>query len=131
MNKNNITKQIRNRYPKTILFAYKKNNNLIGYGGFVNISWRNKNTELSYLLDTNLAEKKMIYEKYSFVYFKLIKKFAFNNLNFKRIYTETFYNRYKHIKILEKSGFKKERTLYKHNIKQNKSIDVIVHSIVK
>jgi len=33
-------------------------------------------------------------------------------------------------KILEQVGFKKEGTLRKHNIKNNKPVNVIVHSII-
>ena len=61
----------------------------------------------------------------------LAKKFAFERLKLNRLYTETFIYRKKHMINLESSGFKKEGVLRKHNIKNNKTINVIVHSIIK
>ena len=63
--------------------------------------------------------------------FKLAKEFAFKKLKLKRLYTETFQYRKNQIKILENFGFKKEGVLRKHNIKNNKPINVLVHSIIK
>ena len=64
-------------------------------------------------------------------YFKLAKEFALKKLKLNRLYTETFQYRKNQIKILEDFGFKREGVLRKHNIKNNKPINVIVHSIIK
>ena len=65
------------------------------------------------------------------IYFNLAKKFAFKRLRLNRLYTETFQYRKNQIKILENFGFKKEGILRKHNIKNNKPVNVIVHAIIK
>ena len=119
------------KFPKVILFAYKYKKELIGYGGFVYISWDNKRAEVSYLLKTEFTLDKEIYKFHTLIYFELIKKIAFRVIKFRRIFTETFVYRKNHIKLLEKVGFKKEGILRKHNIKNKKAVNVIVHSIVK
>ena len=126
-----ISKQATKKFPEVILFAYKYKNEIIGYGGLVYISWENKRAEVSYLLKTEYTLKKDTYKFYSLIYFALIKKLAFKIIKLKRIFTETFIFRKNHIKILEKSGFRKEGILRKHNIKNKKHVNVIVHSIVK
>ena len=128
---NYILDQTKKKFPEVILFGFKKDGILIGYGGLVYISWENKRAELSYLLKTELNKNQKIYENYSTKYFKLAKKFAFERLKLNRLYTETFIYRKKHMINLESSGFKKEGVLRKHNIKNNKTINVIVHSIIK
>jgi hypothetical protein len=45
-------------YPSLLLFGYKLNKNLIGYGGFVRIDWIQKHAELSSLFMTSLALSK-------------------------------------------------------------------------
>ena len=113
------------------MFAYKYKKELIGYGGFVYISWENNRAEVSYLLKTEYTLNQEFYKFYTSIYFKLVKKIAFKVIKFRRIFTETFVYRKNHIKLLEKAGFKKEGILRKHNIKNKKAVNVIVHSIVK
>ena len=125
-----ISKQTKKKFPEVILFAFKNKGELIGYGGFVYISWENKRAELSYLLKTDFTLSNKLYRFYSMKYFYLVKKFAFEKLKFNRLFTETFVYRKSQIKILEDVGFKKEGILRKHNIKNKKPINVVVHSIV-
>ena len=117
--------------PKNILFAFKVKKNLIGYGGFVNISWKNKRAEISFLLKTSIAKNKKLYEYYFKKFFLLINKISFSNLGFNKIYTETFVFRKKHIKLLEKYGFKKEGLFLNHYYKNKKKINSIVHAKYK
>ncbi len=128
---NYISKQSKKKFPEVILFAFKKKSELVGYGGFVYISWENKRAELSYLLKTDLTLNQKLYRFYSIKYFYLAKKFAFKKMKFNRLFTETFSYRKNQIKILEEVGFKREGILRKHNIKNKKPVNVIVHSIVK
>ena len=129
---NNFIKiQTKKKYPEVILFAYRHKDELIGYGGLVYISWQNNRAELSFLLNTDYTHNKKINNFYSMIYFNLAKKFAFKRLRLNRLYTETFQYRRNQIKILENFGFKKEGILRKHNIKNNKPVNVIVHAIIK
>ena len=129
--KNYILKQVKEKKPETFLFAFKENNITIGYGGLVYISWDNRRAEVSYLLNTKLTKKKKNYEFYTKKYFSIIKILSFKKLKLNKIFTETFYDRKFHIKILEKFGFKFEGKLLKHNYKKGKFIDVLVHGMVK
>ena len=126
-----IKNQTKKKYPEVILFAYKYKDELIGYGGLVYISWPNYRAELSLLLNTDFTRNKKIFKFYSINYLKLVKEFAFKKLKLNRLYTETFQYRKIQIKILENFGFKKEGVLRKHNIKNNKPVNVIVHSIIR
>lgn len=40
--------------PSQILFSFLKNEQIVGYGGLVHIDWKNKNAEISFLLDPSL-----------------------------------------------------------------------------
>lgn len=126
-----IKNQTKKKWPEVILFAYRYKDEIIGYGGFVYISWQNKRAELSFLLDTKYTYNKKTFKFYSNNFLKLVKSFAFKKLKINRLYTETFHYRKDQIKILENFGFQKEGILRKHNIKNNKPVNVIVHSIVK
>ena len=117
--------------PKNILFALKFNKKLIGYGGFVHISWKNKRAEISFLLKTSIAKNKKLYEYYFKKFFLLINKISFSYLKFNKIYTETFVFRKKHIKLLEKYGFKKEGLFLNHYYKNKKKINSIIHAKYK
>ena len=81
-----------------------------------------------------LSNSKNINKDYikKFNYFlKIIEDIAFDHLNFNKIYTETFIERKKHIKILEKFGFKKEGLLKKQYFFKNRFIDTVLHGYIK
>ena len=64
--------------PDQILFSYLKNGICIGYGGLVHISWKDKNAELSFVLNTSLEKD---YFEYNWViYLSLIEQVAFTEL---------------------------------------------------
>jgi RimJ/RimL family protein N-acetyltransferase len=128
--KNFYIKNCLKKNPQNILFALRDNNNLIGYGGLTNISWIHKRAEISFLVNTEIAKKK-IYQFYFLKFLKIISKFSFETLNLNKIYTETFVYRKAHVKLLEKAGFNKESRLTSHYYKNNKFIDVIFHSKFK
>jgi RimJ/RimL family protein N-acetyltransferase len=138
---NNINKKDQRKYfinfykknciikePSCIIFAIKVKNKLIGYGGLVNISWQNKRGEVSFLLNTSIANNKKNYEFYFKSFFSFISKVSFKNLKLNKIFTETFIFRKNHIKLLEKVGFKREGFLKNHYYKKNKKISTILHA---
>ena len=86
-----ILKQTKKKFPEVILFAFKNEKKLIGYGGFVYISWDNKRAEVSYLLKTEFTLDKEIYKFHTLIYFELIKKIAFRVIKFRRIFLETLF----------------------------------------
>tara|TARA_B110000438_G_C15772830_1_gene632713 strand:- start:83 stop:643 length:561 start_codon:yes stop_codon:yes gene_type:complete len=125
--KNNVWPEMYLKYPEKILMNFNKNKELIGYGGLVNISWKNKKAELSFLLSSTRCNNEKIYDKDFTVFLKLIKKLAFEYLNFESLFSETYNIRPKHINILENNSFI-QRKIIKKNIKiKGKLIDSIFH----
>jgi len=100
----------------------------VGYGGLVHINWDSKIAEVSFIVDTIRSKNENIYEKDFSIFLKLIKMVSFEELNFKKIFTETYDIRKKHIEILENSGFNLEYTGLKQKKIHNKLIDVLIHS---
>lgn len=116
--------------PKQIIFSYFKNNVLIGYGGLVNISWEDKRSELSFLLNPEFVSIDYIYELYFLKFIDFMKEINFSLLKFHKIFTETYSHRFFHISILKKAGFKLEGTLRDHVIIDNNYQNSLIHSII-
>lgn len=116
--------------PKNILLTFFENNKRIGYGGMVHISWEHRRAEVSFLLDPVLARDPTAYAVYFSAYLSMIKEFAFSLLNFKRLYTETYDFRKKHIEILESCSFKFEGQMRKHIMIGDKHHDSLIHGII-
>jgi RimJ/RimL family protein N-acetyltransferase len=119
------------KYPEQILFSFLKKEKLIGYGGLVHISWEDKRVEISFLLDTSRLRKNKTYENDFTFYLKLIKKVAFEDIGFNKIFTETFDIRPLHVKVLEKNGFSIEGRLRNHNLIDGKFVDSLFHGMLK
>ena len=128
--KKKIFSQINLKKPNKILFSFKKNDVLIGYGGLVYISWENKNAELSFLLDPKFNDKKS-YKIFFNNYIDLVIKFSFDRCGLKKIYTQTFSHRKINIELLKKKSFLKEGCLKNHIFKYNKFCDLVIQSIEK
>ncbi|OFX21058.1 MAG: ribosomal-protein-serine acetyltransferase [Bacteroidetes bacterium GWA2_31_9] len=118
-------------YPSQILFSFLKENDCIGYGGLTNIDWESKRAELSFILDSIHAKNNELYEKEFSMFIRLIKKVLFEDLNFNRIFTETYDIRPHHISILEKNGFQLEGRMREHIQINNKFVDSLIHGFLK
>lgn len=142
--KNEISKEEQNRYfhkiikplftkqhPPQLLFSFFENSKLIGYGGLVNISWIDKRAEMSYLAETQRAKNNLQYENDMINFIFMIKQLCFYELNFNRLFTETYEFRKYHISILEKADFHKEGRMRQHIYLKGKYYDSILHSILK
>ncbi len=117
--------------PKQILLSIRKDKQTIGYGGFVNISWDDKRAEISFLVSDQIADKKFLYKTIFTEFIYLIQNIAFNDLNFNRIYTETYDIRPLHISILENNKFKLEGRMKSHVMIDNKEVDSLIHACLK
>ncbi len=113
--------------PTIILFSLFRNNEIIGYGGLVNISWENRRAEVSYLVSKNIVQNKQEYIKNFNDFINLIKKISFYHLSLNRLFTETYDMRPLHVSILENNGFKYEGRLKSHIIINKKEIDSLIH----
>jgi RimJ/RimL family protein N-acetyltransferase len=112
--------------PRNILFSFFRNDDLIGYGGLVHISWKDLRAEISFLINPeNLSDEDYCLFFSSFL--TLIKSVAFDYLKFNRLFTETFNIRQFHISILESNGFIREGVLKEHVIINGKYVDSIFH----
>ncbi len=116
--------------PELILFSFLEKSKLIGYGGFVNIDWENKISEISFLIETKRSKNELVYEKDFSIFLSFLKKIACNELKFNGLFAETYNIRPNHIRILEKNRFKKSKR--KNNVKiiEGKLVDVLFHYYV-
>lgn len=112
--------------PCQMLFSYLKDEECIGYGGLVHINWADKNSEISFIMDTQLEKDE--FEKHWSNYLKLIEEVAFQELKLHKLHTYAFDLRPKIYKVLENAGFTKEAVLREHCLYNQKFIDVIIHS---
>jgi len=129
--KNVVKSFFTDNQTKQILFSFLKNDQLIGYGGLVNLSWKDKRAEMSFLLDDQRAKKKLLYKEDMSNFISLMKKVVFEEMKFNRMFTETYDFRKYHMVILEENGYKKEGVLRDHIIESEKFHDSIVHGIIK
>lgn len=124
-----VSRLFSKKNPDQILFSFFKNELLIGYGGLVHINWNTKNAEMSFLVKTDFSKECKEYKESLTLFIQLIKKVAFEELFFKRLFTETYDIRDFHIKILEINSF-----LFEKRIKQKINYgghyyDSVIHSI--
>lgn len=119
------------KHPNQILFSFLKDGLPIGYGGIVHIEWKDKQGEVSFLVDPKRTAEPSTYELDFSTFLKLIKNVAFNHLHFARLYTETYDVRPHHISILEKAGFVEERRLKDWVKVDGKDVDAIIHECMK
>ena len=102
------------------------NDNLIGYGGLVHINWTSMVAEMSFLLETLRTKNKKNYQNDMKNFISILISIAFDELNFKKITTESFNFRKKTIEVLNDSNFKIDKNANTHLGKQNS----VFHSII-
>jgi RimJ/RimL family protein N-acetyltransferase len=117
--------------PKNILFSYLYSDRCIGYGGLTNIDWLSKRAEISFLLDTKRVTDPALYEIEFTIFITFMKKVVFDDLNFNRIFTETYAFRQGHISILEKNGFRFEGRMKQHVMIKGKFVDSLLHGFLR
>jgi RimJ/RimL family protein N-acetyltransferase len=117
--------------PSQMLFSFLLNNDCIGYGGITHIDWLSKRSELSFLLDSHRAADAEIYAREFTVFLRLMKKLVFEELQFNRLFTETYDVRPLHVSVLEKNGFVPEGRMRQHVNIQGSVHDALIHGIVK
>lgn len=111
--------------PNQILFSYMENDVCIGYGGLVHINWKDKNAEVSFIMNTDLEHE--YFSKHWTIFLQLIEQVAFKDLNFHKLSTYAFDLRPHIYEIIENAGFVKEATLKEHCFFNGEYKDVIMH----
>ncbi|NSL89781.1 GNAT family N-acetyltransferase [Chitinophaga sp. Mgbs1] len=117
--------------PAQVLFSFLKDGKLIGYGGIVHISWRDKRGELSFLLETGRNNDKVLYRKELNIFFNLLCQPFFGILKFNKITTEAYDLRPYLIEELEHIGFRHEGTLKGQNLINDVYVDSVLHAFFR
>lgn len=112
--------------PDQILFSFLKAGECIGYGGLVHINWRDKNAEISFMMETSLEVDH--FESNWIRFLSLVEKVAWTDLNLHKIYTYAFDIRPKLYSALEKAGFAIDAVLSEHCIFEDEFKEVKIHS---
>jgi len=123
---NVVSKLFYEERPAQILFSYLKGNECVGYGGLVHINWKDRNAEISFIINTALET--LEFEKHWSTYLSLLQEAAFEELKLHKIYTYAFDLRPHLYKAVEAAGFTREATLKEHCFFEGKYIDVVIHS---
>ena len=117
--------------PPIMLFSFLHKGRCIGYGGLVHINWDAKRAEISFLVETDRAKDERTYDQDYSAFLMLLKKAAFEDFGLNRIFAETYNIRAKHIKILEKNGFKYEGTMRQHVKIKGHYVDSLIHGLLR
>jgi RimJ/RimL family protein N-acetyltransferase len=126
--KNVVSKDFYSESPKQILFSFLLNEKLIGYGGLVHISWEDKRSEVSFLLETSRNQNVEQFKTEYGIFLNLIKQAAFQELKLNKLTTEAFDLRPYLIETLEKNGFVLEGRLKSHNLINGIYRDSLLHA---
>jgi len=114
--------------PEQILFSYLENTKCIGYGGLVHINWKDRNAEISFIMDTSLEADYFSVHWHNWL--SLLSEVAFHHLGLHKIYTWAFDLRPHLYTALESAGMKKEAVLKEHSCYNGKYVDVVIHSMI-
>ena len=112
--------------PAQVLFSYLENDECIGYGGLVHISWKDRYAEISFIINTAL--EKDYFQFHWTTYLSLIEQVAFEGLKLHKIFTYTYDLRPHLYKAVEAARFIQEARLKEHCFFDGKYIDVVIHS---
>lgn len=118
-------------FPGQLLFTFLRSGEVIGYGGLVNIGWPDKRAEMSFLVDPHIAADHERYEAAMATFIALIQELVFSEMQFNKVFTETYEFRAFHISILEKCGFIREGRMRQHILESGRFYDSILHSILQ
>ncbi|MCG5516521.1 MULTISPECIES: GNAT family N-acetyltransferase [unclassified Ectothiorhodospira] len=116
--------------PQQILLAIERHGQLIGYGGLVHISWPYRRAEISFLLEPHLERDPETLLDHFSRYLLLIQDLAFEDLQLKKLITETYEHRVVHLKGLEAAGHRLEGRLRKHVMVGGQPADALIHGIL-
>lgn len=117
--------------PQQLLFSFLYKGTCIGYGGLVHINWEDKRGEISFLLDHNRLGDDQRYSSEFSIFLDCMKELAFDELQFNRLFTETYDIRPLHIGVLESNGFLLEGRMKQHIFMNENYCDSLIHGFLK
>lgn len=116
--------------PELVLLALDRGSGITSYGGLTNIDWVNLRAEVSFLAETALAGDETRYARELRESLAVYARLAFGLLGLRRLFTETWSFRDRHIQHLEDFGFRPEGLLRQHVIKDGRPTDAILHGLL-
>jgi RimJ/RimL family protein N-acetyltransferase len=122
---NVISKLFDQEQPEQILFSMLQGETCIAYGGLVHINWKDKNAEVSFLMDTEL-EKTQFNNLWS-LYLSMIEEMAFQYLDLNEIYTYSYEVRPQLYIVLDKAGYTEKERISSAIKINNNPVDAIIH----
>ena len=115
-----------NTPPKDIMFGVIQKNKLIGVTGLTYIDWKNKHEEISiYLTLKNWQRTKQANET-----IKMIKKYAFDELNLHRLWVEIFAIATENRALFKRMKFQEEGVLKDKLWRKGKWWDSVIYSTI-
>lgn len=121
----------RQRRPGQLLFALLREGRPVAYGGLVHIAWRDARAELSFLADPRRAADPETYAADQADALSLLCEVAFEELGLRRLTTETFDLRPRHVAGLERAGFRPEGRLRTHVVVDGRPVDSLLHGLLR
>jgi RimJ/RimL family protein N-acetyltransferase len=125
---NVVSKLFEQEQPNQILFSLLENGDCIGYGGLVHINWKDRNAEISFIMQTSLEERR--FDEIWGIYLTLLERVAFTNLKLHEVFTYAFDVRPYLYSMLSQAGYTEEVRLKEHCFFDGTYIDVLIHSKV-
>tara|TARA_Y100000310_G_C20615974_1_gene780645 strand:+ start:50 stop:625 length:576 start_codon:yes stop_codon:yes gene_type:complete len=113
--------------PSNLLLTYLFDDDPIGYGGLVNVDWDHRRAEVSFIVSPERSCETEIYTRDQTQFLGLVKALAFDQMNFLRLFTETYDIREQHIVNLENAGFRREGVMRGHVLINGQPVDSFIH----
>lgn len=112
---------------QTFMIEAKEEKTPVGTVGLTNIDYKNQKAELTVII----GEKEYWGRGLGEEALNLLVKFAFNEMNLRKIKALVFSDNEKAIKLYEKGGFEEEEILREEIFKEGKFKDVVVMSLFR
>tara|TARA_B100000315_G_C14445147_1_gene526482 strand:+ start:267 stop:830 length:564 start_codon:yes stop_codon:yes gene_type:complete len=125
----NVWPEMIKKNPDKILLSIMHDGILKGYGGLVYLNWEHLRGEISFILDTQIANTEMDFGELFPLFLLMIKNIAFHDLSLYRIYGELFDIRPQYAKAFENAGFTLEGVLKAHRRLNGEPIDSLIYGI--
>ena len=113
--------------PSNILLGLFEKGRIIGYGGLVHIAWDYARAEVSFLLDTEIAQDDAVVSALFATWLRQMQSLAFDDLGLSRLTTETYAMRTLHLRVLDDAGFQREGLLREHVRVGRRPMNAVVH----
>ena len=123
---NILSRSFNDPTPDQLIFSFFKSYQLIGYGGLTHIDWKNRNSEISFLLKTDLNRPDVYSDLFEAFLGLICQVGKISNLH--KIYTYGYNLSEYRFKPLIKSDFIQEACLMNHKSIDGKLYDVLIYS---